>query len=533
MEKNYWDTFFPLEKDIPETLAKELPVFLDRYLVGGTLRTWEGSFRGVFSPVLVRSDGGIARKIIGRYPLMTEKESLEALNAARGAFDYGRGLWPAMSIGQRIKRMEKLVSGLAVSGDRITKLLMWEIGKSRQDAQHELDRTIHYAKGVIDVFRRMGDKPLRVVEEHGIVGRLDRTPLGVVLCMGPFNYPLFETFTALVPALLAGNTVVFKLPRYGALIYHPLIEVLRDSFPAGVINMISGDGRKIIPPMLASGLIDGFAFIGTSGVASFLRGLHPKPQRLRCVLGLEAKNPAIVLADADLEVTVRECVSGALSFNGQRCAALKMFFVHTSIIDEFMSRFSEAVRVVKCGMPWDDAAVVTPLVEPGKPVYLRELVEDAVLHGARVVNEKGATVNNTFFYPAILYPVNPSMRIYREEQFGPVIPVVPYRDLDEPIRYVQESNYGQQASIFGRNKDELTRLTDFLVHQVSRVNINCQCQRSPDTAPFTGRKDSAEGSLSVSDAATVFTTPSLISARDTELNREIVEVVTGKESQLR
>ena len=527
MEMNYRDRFFPFEKDVPEELAKELPVFLDRYLVNGTLRTWGGPFREVFSPVCVNTDTGTTRKAIGKYPLMTGKESLEALDAALGAYDHGGGLWPAQPAGARIESMEKLVSGLTAYRGPITRLLMWEIGKTDRDAEHEVDRTIRYAGDVLDAFRKAGREPFTIVEEQGIVGRIGRAPLGVVLCMGPFNYPLFETFTALVPALLAGNTVVFKLPRYGALTYYPLLEVLRDSFPPGVINMVSGEGRKIIPPVLASGRIDGFAFIGTSGVASYLRGLHPKPQRLRCVLGLEAKNPAIVLPDADLEVAVRECTAGALSFNGQRCAGLKIFFVHASIADEFVSRFAEAVEGTKRGMPWDDDVVVTPLVEPGKPAYLKGLTEDAVRRGARVVNRAGAFVDNTFFYPAVLYPVSSSARVYREEQFGPVIPVVPYHDLDEPMRYVQESNYGQQASIFGKDKVVVTRLVRFLVHQVSRVNINCQCQRSPDTAPFTGRKDSGEGSLSVSDAVAAFTAPSLVSARDTGSNREIVEVTVG------
>jgi len=505
----------------------ELPVILDRRLISGSLRAWNGPFREVFSPVCVRTDTGVTRKAIGKYPLMTEKESLEALDAALGAYDHGRGLWPAQPAAARIESAEKLISGLTALRDLITKLLMWEIGKTVRDAQHEVDRTIRYASDVLDVFRKADREPYSVVEEQGIVGRIGKAPLGVVLCMGPFNYPLFETFTALIPALLAGNTVVFKLPRYGALTYHPLLETLRDSFPPGVINMVSGEGRNIIPPILASGLINGFAFIGTSGVASYLRGLHPKPQRLRCVLGLEAKNPAIVLPDADLDVAVRECRAGALSFNGQRCAGLKIFFVHESIAEEFVSRFAEAVDGTKCGMPWEDDVIVTPLVEPGKPAYLKGLMEDAIRSGARIVNEAGGFTDNTFFRPAVLYPVSSSARIYHEEQFGPVMPVVPYRDLDEPMRYVQESDYGQQASIFGRDKAVVTRLVKFLVHQVSRVNINCQCQRSPDTAPFTGRKDSAEGSLSVSDAVAAFTAPSLVSARDTGSDREIVEATVG------
>ncbi|MDR2018035.1 MAG: aldehyde dehydrogenase family protein [Syntrophobacterales bacterium] len=526
MSNNCREMFPSHENDIPERFTRDIPVVFDQYLIGGRLRSWDGSFREVCSPVCVRTRTGTVQKVIGMYPLMTERESCEALSAAVGAYDYGRGTWPAMSLGQRIEQVEELVSGMLAYRDRITTLLMWEIGKSYHDAQHEFDRTVHYVRDVVGAFRDMSAKPPRIVEEHGIVGRIGESPLGVVLCIGPFNYPLFETFTALVPALLAGNTVIFKLPRYGALIYQPLLEVLAGLFPAGVVNMISGEGRVIIPSLLASGQVDGFAFIGTSEVASFLRGLHPKPHRLRCILGLEAKNPAIILADADLETAVKECLSGALAFNGQRCAALKIFFVHVTIMEEFLNRLSGAVENVKCGMPWDDGVMVTPLVEPGKPVYLKELTKDAVGHGAMVVNEKGAITDSTFFYPAILSPVTSSMRIYREEQFGPLIPVVPFNDIDKVIRYVQDSNYGQQASVFGRDMDEIALVANFLTNHVSRVNINCQCQRSPDTTPFTGRKDSGEGSLSVSDAITAFTVPSFISARDTEENRKIVEVTS-------
>jgi glyceraldehyde-3-phosphate dehydrogenase (NADP+) len=142
-----------------------------------------------------------------------------------------------------------------------------------------------------------------------------------------------------------------------------------------------------------------------------------------------------------------------------------------------------------------------------------------------VINEGGGTVVKSFFYPALVYPVSPEMRLYREEQFGPVIPVVPYDDISEPIEYVVNSNYGQQASIFGRDADLLAQLTDSLVNQVCRININSQCQRSPDTFPFNGRKDSAEGTQSVSDALRIFSIRIVVSARETEENREIITTI--------
>jgi glyceraldehyde-3-phosphate dehydrogenase (NADP+) len=246
------------------------------------------------------------------------------------------------------------------------------------------------------------------------------------------------------------------------------------------------------------------------------------PHRMRTVLGLEAKNPAIVLADADVSLTVSECALGTLSFNGQRCTALKILFVHRRRIDEFLARFLEAIGALRIGMPWEDGVSVTPLPESGKPQYLTDLVEDAQKHGARVVNDLGGTVNKTFFYPAVLYPVSPAMRAYHEEQFGPVVPVLAFDDIEEPIRYMVESNYGQQVSIFGSDPDVMARLIDPLVNQVCRVNINSQCQRGPDTFPFTGRKDSAEGTLSVSDALRVFTIRTLVAAKEQDLNKALI-----------
>ena len=153
---------------------------------------------------------------------------------------------------------------------------------------------------------------LRVEVTQGVIGQIRRGPLGVVLCMGPFNYPLNETFTTLIPALIMGNAVIFKPPRLGVLLHHPLLEAFRDAFPTGVVNTVYGDGAKVIGPLMQSGKIDVLAFIGSSRVADLLRQQHPRPHRLRCVLGLEAKNAGLILPDADLDLTVKECLTGNL-----------------------------------------------------------------------------------------------------------------------------------------------------------------------------------------------------------------------------
>ncbi len=175
---------------------------------------------------------------------------------------------------------------------------------------------------------------------------------------------------------------------------------------------------------METGKIDVFAFIGTNKGANELKKLHPKSHRLKAILGLDAKNPAIVLPDADLDNAVSECITGSLSFNGQRCTALKITFVHKSIVDEFIKRFNASVSKMKPGMPWENGVSLTPLPEPGKVEFLRDLVEDAKKHGAKVMNENGGEYLNSFFYPAVVYPVTDKMKLHYEEQFGPVIPIV-------------------------------------------------------------------------------------------------------------
>ena len=322
-----------------------------------------------------------------------------------------------------------------------------------------------------------------------------------------------------------GNVVIFKPPKLGVLLHGPLLEAFRDSFPKGVVNTVYGEGRKVVGPLMQSGKIDVLAFIGTSGVADVLKKQHPKPHRLRCVLGLEAKNVGIVLKDADLDNAVKECLSGALSYNGQRCTALKMLFVHEDIAGAFITKFSAAADKLKGGMPWDAGVRITPLPEPHKTKYLSELIDDARAKGACLANDNGGVVKHTFMSPAVLYPVGPGMRLYSEEQFGPVVPIAPFTDIEEPMNYVTQSDYGQQVSLFGSNPELIAELIDVMVNQVCRVNINSQCQRGPDTFPFTGRKDSAEGTLSVSDALRVFTIRTLVAAKETEENRRIIKSI--------
>lgn len=528
---------YPIEPRIPEAARLPGPLEQAEYLIGGEIRTWDGPRQEVFSPVCWRRDPVPEPVRLGSYPLLGPAEAGRALEAAARAFDSGRGDWPTRPVAERIRCIEDFAFRMKEHREECVRLLMWEIGKTRADSEREFDRTIEYIAGTVQALKELDRTSSRFALEEGILAQIRRAPLGVVLCMGPYNYPLNETFTTLLPALIMGNTVIFKPPRLGVLLHRPLLEAFRDAFPPGVVNTIYGDGRTVVGPLMESGRIDVLAFIGTHRVADLLKKQHPRPHRLRSILGLDAKNPAIVLPDADLDLAARECVTGALSFNGQRCTALKILFAHRSIAGRFLTLLAEKADALRPGMPWEDGVRLTPLPEPGKVEYLHALVDDALTGGqigpesaARIVNPGGGASCGRYFHPAILYPVAPSMRVWHEEQFGPVVPVVPFDEIDEPVRYITDSPYGQQVSLFGTDPGTLARLIDPLVNQVCRVNLNSQCQRGPDTFPFTGRKDSAEGTLSMSDALRVFSIRTLVAAKNEPINREILTRILRERS---
>ncbi len=457
-----------MASNIPASFQIKNPIHQKLYLVNGELKQWEGASSDVFSTISATQE--YKPTLLGSIPDMGETEAMDALNGALNAYDEGKGIWPTMKVNDRIECMEKFVSQMETKREEIVTLLMWEIGKSLPDSQKEFDRTVEYIYDTIEDYKQLDRNSAKFQKHDGVYAHIRRGPLGVVLCLGPYNYPLNETFALLIPALIMGNTAIFKPAKHGVLLI-----------------------------------------------------THPKSNRLRLVLGLEAKNPAIILPDADMDLTIEECLAGTLSFNGQRCTALKIVYVHEEVQESFIKRFAERVDALKFGNPWEDGVKLTPLPESGKPAYIQELIDDALAKGAKIMNKKGGKHFRNFIWPAVLYPVTKEMRVYQEEQFGPVIPVLSFKDIEEPLDDMAASNYGQQVSLFGRDVYALAPLIDTLANLVCRVNLNSSCQRGPDVYPFTGRKDSAQSTLSVHDALRSFSIRTLLAFKDNELNKETVK----------
>lgn len=507
MANNRKYRIFREESAIPEEWRIDRPIEQTGYLAAGTLINWNGPMEDVVSPVWIDTPSGPAPRTIGRSPSLSAKAALAAGRAAYDAYARGLGAWPRLRPEERIAHVNRFMARLERKRREVIKLLVWETGKPVPEAVDEFDRTIDYIARSIDALTN-GDLSPKAPAPDAARVDITRAPIGVALCLGSYNFPLNETLDTVIPALLMGNTVVFKPPRYGVLLHGLLLQAFCDCFPPGVVNVIFGD-NGLMDPLMASGIVDILAVIGTRRVAESLYRLHPRPLGLHVIMGLEAKNPAVVFADADLEQAVDECLDGALRFNGQRCTALKIIFVHSSLVDAFLHRLVERVDRLKCGLPWETDVFLTPLPDRERITCLAELVDDALLRGARILNKGGGKVNGSFFSPAVIYPVNAQMRLYTEEQFGPIIPVVRFDKDAEPISSIADANLAQQISVFGGNATarEMART---LGSQACRININRRCQRGPDYLPFAARKDSGVGVRSVVDTLRAFSLPLVI-----------------------
>ena len=204
---------------------------------------------------------------------------------------------------------------------------------------------------------------------------------------------------------------------------------------------------------------------------------------------------------------------------------MKILYVHETIADEFNRRFAAKVDALVFGNPWDSSVILTPLPEKDKPTYLQGLIDDAVHKGAKIINDNGGKHTDNYIFPAVLFPVSKDMRVYHEEQFGPVVPIMTFKDIQEPLNDMAESNYGQQVSLFGKDIKTIAPLIDTLVNLVCRVNLNSSCQRGPDVYPFTGRKDSAVGTLSIHDALRSFSIRTFVASKDNDYNNGILQAL--------
>lgn len=504
----------------------------------------------------------LSNPVIGKLPQMSKEQTLAVLKDAEEAWNGGSGTWPQMSFKERLDAIEGLIQDLETNQrEKMVQVLMWEIGKNRKDAESEFDRTMEFGRQVMKVIRGINIEDESAAnsaydDEFGgswksigsTMAFVRRAAIGIVLCLGPMNYPLNETYATLIPALLMGNVVLMKVPTVGGLVHSLTMEAFQKALPPGAMNFVSGRGRDTMPVLMETGKVDALAFIGGSGAADSLIRQHPYPHRLKIFLQLEAKNMGIFMPDMfreksaeELSKAVEQSVLGALSFNGQRCTSLKLFFIPKGHGAEFSKLMADRIDSMHVGLPWQTWGIgdgekktfshFTPLPNKRRTDLMRRLIDDAVSKGAKIVNKNGGEIiggsESTLMVPAVLYPVTPDMDIYYEEQFGPIVPITEYEDLDPVLAYGQHGQYGQQVSIFLSEEETKTaaKLLDRFSTVFGKININSQCARSPDTLPFSGRRSSAMGVMSVKDALREFSIPTVVAYKDSDINTRIMQEI--------
>lgn len=520
------ESLFPDAAAIPAEHRIDPALHPPRWLCDGEIRT-HARAREVYSRVATRTGSQLSPTLLGLEAELGEVEARAAVDAAVRAYRRGEGEWPTLHVESRMHAVAAFADALERNRDAIAKLLMWEIGKPWAAARGEVTRSVEYIRNTVATLAAMRERDLAI--DHGVAdgkdhyARTHRRPLGVSVCVAPFNYPLNEFLTTLVPALLMGNTVVAKTPRFGVLANLALLDAFRDCFPAGVVNLLPGEGKVVLPAVMGvntpdvhgnpSAAVRVLAFIGSEHAANAILRAHPVPITLHKVLGLGAKNPAIILSDADVVAAAQAIVKGGLGFNGQRCTAEKIVFVHRSIRDRFVAEVVARVDKLPVGMPWDESVAITPLPEPNKLAAMQALLDDALANGAAVHNAAGGRGAFSIMRPAIVADVTPTMRLYHDEQFGPIVPIAVFDDVDEVLDWQRRSPFGQQAAVWGK-PDTARRLVRELTRFFARVNVDDVCQRGPDSFGFSATDKSGFGTLSLGEALLSFSRPVLVQARD-------------------
>ena len=443
---------------------------------------WKSSESGetiaIVSPYLKTS--------IGSVQALTQDEVNQCIQSAKAA----QPDWSLMSIYDRAHYLHAWADELLKMKEELATIMMKEVGKAYQDAIKEVERTadlIHYT--VEEAIHLSGES---LNGEHFPGGSrsklavIERVPLGVVLAISPFNYPVNLAAAKLAPALITGNTVIFKPATQGSISGTKMIEALaKTNLPAGVLNLVTGKGSVIGDYLIEH---DDIALVTFTGGTSTGERIAQKAKMIPLVMELGGKDPAIICEDANLELAAKQIVSGAYSYSGQRCTAIKRVLVHRSVADELVSLIQSEVEKLSVGSPEDNATIV-PLIDEQSADFVQGLIDDALEKGATLV--LGNKREENLIYPTLLDHVTKEMRIAWEEPFGPVLPIIRVDSQEEAIEIANASEYGLQASVFTQNLDKALTIARKL--ETGSIQINGRTERGPDHLPCIGIKKSGLG----------------------------------------
>ncbi len=330
--------------------------------------------------------------------------------------------------------------------------------------------------------------------ENGKVSMAVRRPLGVVSVISPWNFPSLLTSRGLAFPIAAGNTVVLKpseeTPYAGGLIFAEVFEAA--GVPAGVLNVVTCSRDNVAAvgdELIENPLVKGISFTGSTAVGRMVAAKAGAHLKKACV-ELGGKDALIVCDDADLERATQAANFGSFMHQGQICMSVEKVLVQERLFDAFLARFVERAAQLKVGDPTADRSnVIGPLINDKQARQVREQIEDAVAKGAKI--ELGGEVRGRFVEPTILTGVTPEMLIYRNETFGPVVPVIPFRSDEEAVDIANDTEYGLSSGVITANEQRGLSIAAQL--QTGMCHINCSSVNDEPHVPFGGSKSSGVG----------------------------------------
>ena len=428
----------------------------------------------------------INQEELGTVPAMSQAGVDEAMKAARAALP----AWRTLSAVERAAYLHKTAAILERDKEEIGTILAKEVAKGIKAAIGEVVRTA-------DLIRYAAEEGLRITGQAMEGGGFEaasknklavvrREPVGVVLAIAPFNYPVNLSGSKIAPALIAGNVVIFKPPTQGSISGLLLAKAFEEAgIPAGVFNTITGRGSEIGDYIIEHKEVNFINFTGSTPIGERigrLAGMRP------IMLELGGKDAALVLEDADLEHAAKQIVAGAFSYSGQRCTAIKRVIVLESVADKLATLLQEEVSKLTVGDPFDNADI-TPVIDNASADFIWGLIEDAQEKGAQALTPIRREGN--LLWPVLFDQVTKDMKVAWEEPFGPVLPIIRLASVEEAIAFANESEFGLQSSVFTNDFKKAFEIAEKL--EVGTVHINNKTQRGPDNFPFLGVKGSGAG----------------------------------------
>lgn len=416
-------------------------------------------------------------------------DNSETLAAKFNILDNARADWQRKSLGERISILQRFHDLLGDEIESLAVILSLEVGKPLQQSRNE----VNGARTRIKWLTANAEKYLSgevMSNENGMLEKIEYEPLGVVCNISAWNYPYLVGVNVFVPALLAGNTVMYKPSEYSTLTGLQIEKLLKKAgVPEGVFQIAIG--AKETGEALLHLPFDGYFFTGSYKTGKYIyEKVAPKMVVCQCELG--GKDPLYVTDDIiDVPSVAAATADGAFYNNGQSCCAVERIYVHEKVYDSYVEEFVKEVKSWKIGEPMEAGVYIGPIARKEQVQFLSKQVEDALEKGAKLLTGgKPVQRKGYYFEPTVLTNVNHDMLLMREESFGPIIGIMKVKNDEEAIRWMQDTEYGLTAAVYSSNQKRAEEI-------ISKLNTgtgywNC-CDRVSASLPWSGRKHSGFG----------------------------------------